>query len=71
MELHPNILEKNGKKEFVVLPYEEFRAMQELLEDAEDLLDLRRIKAEEADEPTIPFDEVCRQLGYTPEQQPK
>jgi hypothetical protein len=24
LELHPRILEKNGKKEFVIMPYEEF-----------------------------------------------
>jgi hypothetical protein len=49
-----------------VLPYEEFEALQELLEDAEDLLELRRIKAEEDDALTIPFDEVCRRFDFTP-----
>ena len=38
LKLHPEILVKNGKKEFVVLPYEEFLAMQERLADAEDLV---------------------------------
>ena len=44
IKLHPEILKKNGKKEFVVLPYEEFTALQELLDDYEDLLDLRAAK---------------------------
>ena len=33
MSIHPQIIEKNGKKEFVVLPYEEFLRLQEELED--------------------------------------
>ncbi|MGA9377737.1 MAG: type II toxin-antitoxin system prevent-host-death family antitoxin, partial [Phormidium sp.] len=36
IQLHPEYLSKNGKKVFVVLPYEEFQALQELLEDLED-----------------------------------
>lgn len=31
--LHPEILKKNGKKQFAVLPYEEFVALQEWLTD--------------------------------------
>ena len=27
--IHPNILKRNGKKEFVVLPYEEFVMVEE------------------------------------------
>ena len=46
--LHPNILTKNGKKEFAVLPFEEFSRLQEELLDYEDLKDLRKAKAEEA-----------------------
>jgi len=44
IELHPKVLEKNGKKEFVMLPYVEFVALQEILADAEDVLDLRAAK---------------------------
>ena len=53
MTLHPEILSKNGKKEFVVLAYEEFEALQTVLADAEDLLDLRQAKHEEGSQPTI------------------
>ena len=35
IELHPEILEKDGKKQFVILPYEEFAAIQEALADAD------------------------------------
>lgn len=58
MELHPEFLSKDGKKEFVVLPYEEFVALQEQLADAEDVLDLRVTKKEEAGQPGIGLDEV-------------
>ncbi len=65
MELHPEILKKEGKNQFVVLPYEEFIAVQELLVDAEDLLELRQAKQEEADEPTIALAEVRRRFGLS------
>ena len=35
--IHPNILERDGQKAFVVLPYEEFLMMEEELEQFEDL----------------------------------
>lgn len=48
LTLHPNILEKDGKKEFAILPYEEFLRLQEELEDFEDIKELRAAKAVEA-----------------------
>ena len=63
LQLHPNILRKNGKDEFVVLPYEEFVAMQELLEDAEDIKLLREARQENADDPGISLDEARKRLG--------
>jgi len=62
MSIHPQIIEKEGKKEFVVLPYEEFLAMTEALEDFEDLKLLREAKAEGAKEPTIPLSSVRQHL---------
>ena len=61
--LHPEILSKNGKKEFVVLPYEEFLALQELLDDFEDLLELRAAKREDGDEPSIALADAKKELG--------
>ena len=60
LKLHPEILKKNGKKEFVVIPYEEFVRLQEALEDAEDLKDLRAAKRKEAHAPTVPIERVMR-----------
>jgi hypothetical protein len=61
-ELHPEILTKNGKKEFAVLTYEEFVALQEWLADIEDLLDLRAAKQAEQDAPTVSLAEVESRL---------
>ena len=58
VELHPEFLTKNGKREFVVLPYEDFLALQAWLEDLEDLADLRMAKQEEGDEPALTLAEV-------------
>ena len=63
IELHPEILKKNGKNEFVVLPYEEFAALQKLLDDYEDLVDLRNAKKEEFAEPSVPLEDVKREFG--------
>lgn len=49
---YANILEKDGKKEFAVLPYEEFLRVQEELEDYDDLKELRAAKSKEANSET-------------------
>ncbi len=58
MELHPKFLIKDGQRQFAVIPYEEFLALQEFLEEIEDLMALRAAKQEEADQPTVPLAEV-------------
>jgi hypothetical protein len=65
MKLHPEILVKDGKKQFAILPYEEFVALQERLADAEDLLELRKAKREEGGKRSIPLAEAKRTLGIT------
>ena len=61
--IHPNILECDGKKAFVILPYEEFVMIEEDLEEYEDLKELRAAKAAEAGEPTLPLQDVKKELG--------
>lgn len=61
--LHPEILRKNGKKQFAVLPYEEFVALQEWLADVEDLLELRKAKRAERKKPVIPLSVAKRKLS--------
>ena len=63
VELHPQIIEKNGKKEFAVLPYGEFLRLQEELEDYEDLKQPREAKAQEQDANTLTVDELKTELG--------
>ena len=51
LTLHPNILKRDGKKAFAVLPYEEFQNLQEELDEYEDLKDLRAAKEKERNAP--------------------
>jgi hypothetical protein len=62
MSIHPQIIEKNGKKEFVVLPYEEFLLLKQELEDYEDLKTLREEKAIAEQEPSRSLDDVLRDI---------
>ncbi len=62
IDLHPQVINRGKRKEFVVLPYTEFVALQALLADAEDLLQLRQAKADEGDEPAISLDDVKQRL---------
>lgn len=65
MTLHPEILSKNGKKQFAVLPYKEFIALQARLADADDLLELRKAKRAEGRKKSIPLAAVKLELGLT------
>ncbi len=60
--LNPQIIEKNGKKEYAVLPYDEFLKVQEELLDYEDLRCLREAKRAEGKAPTISLEEVRRRI---------
>lgn len=62
-DLHPEIIEKNGTKESVVLPYAEFVALREWIEDMEDLLELREAKRAEGHVPGRSLEEVAKELG--------
>ena len=63
MSIHPQIIEKDGRKEFVVLPYEEFLQMQAEVEDYKDLRTLRDEKASAYAHPSRSLDEVLREIG--------
>lgn len=65
IELHPQILEKDGKKEFVVLPFDELVRVEETLTDDQDLQELRAAKQEEGDAPTLSLGEVKAELGLS------
>lgn len=56
--LHPEILKKDGKNEFALIPYDEYVALEEFLADVDDLLELRAAKEAERDQPAIPLSSV-------------
>ena len=62
MSIHPQVIVKEGRKEFVVLPYEEFLSIQEALESYEDLKDLRAAKSNAAHESSIPLSSIREDL---------
>ena len=63
MNLHPQYIEKNGMNEYVVLPIEEFRAMAQIIEDYQDLQDLRSAKKAEGDAATKSLADVVKALN--------
>ncbi len=62
INLHPNILKKNGKEEFVILSFEEFIKVQEELEDFELLKKLREAKEKESMAKMISHEEVKKYI---------
>ena len=62
MSIHPQIIEKEGRKEFVVLPYEEFLQIQEALEDLEDIRILREERVSAASDATKSLDDVLAEI---------
>ncbi|MGB6064022.1 MAG: hypothetical protein WBG50_04400 [Desulfomonilaceae bacterium] len=67
MLLHPQVIEKEGRKEFVILPYEEFLQIQEVLEDFEDLRELREERQEATGAPSASLREIGKELGFEPQ----
>jgi hypothetical protein len=57
------IIKKNGKKEFAVLPYADFLKIQEDLADYEDLRCLREAKKAESGAPTVGLSDLKRSLA--------
>ena len=57
-DLHAQIITKNGRGEYAILPYKEFLKLQEQLEDYEDLRCLREAKQAEKDAPSIGMAEL-------------
>ncbi len=63
MDINPRVLERDGKKEFVIITYEEYEQMREQLCDYEDLRDLRDAKRAEQNAESVPLSDVKRTLG--------
>jgi hypothetical protein len=67
MLLHPQIIEEEGGKKFVVLPYDEFLQIREALENLEDLGELSKEREECLDAPSRSLREIGKELGFEPE----
>ncbi|OGV69829.1 MAG: hypothetical protein A3K18_25505 [Lentisphaerae bacterium RIFOXYA12_64_32] len=63
--VHPRILERRGKKQFAVLPYDEFSRPIAELEDYRDLRLLRAAKSAEGHAPGISLTELKPWLGFS------
>ena len=63
MKYRIQFLEKDGRKEFVVLTYEDFLKIQEELEAYEDLRLLREAKEKEKDAPVVSLEDAKVLLG--------
>jgi hypothetical protein len=57
------MIENNGTKESVVLPYTEYVALREWIEDMEYLLELRDAKRAEGNVAGRPLEEIAKELG--------
>lgn len=63
VDLNPQIIKKGGKKEYAVLPYEEYLKIREELQSYDDLRCLRKAKEMEKNAPTIGIEELRKQVG--------
>ena len=61
--LHAEILRKGKKKEFAIVPYDEYEKLMEYIEDLEDLTELRKLKKISAREKTLSLEEAKREIG--------
>ncbi|HEY8747186.1 MAG TPA: hypothetical protein VIM11_04380 [Tepidisphaeraceae bacterium] len=58
-----DLLIRNGKDRFIVIPEKDYDAMQERLEDDADFRAIEASKKRQARSPRIPSDQVKRELG--------
>ena len=63
IDIHPNYIEKKGKKEYVIIGYDEFCKLKEKLDDYEDLIDLRKAKNSQKNKKTKSLSEVKKKLN--------
>nr|VFK63983.1 MAG: hypothetical protein BECKUNK1418G_GA0071005_104014 [Candidatus Kentron sp. UNK]VFK70990.1 MAG: hypothetical protein BECKUNK1418H_GA0071006_104615 [Candidatus Kentron sp. UNK] len=63
MELHSEVIEREGGNVFVALPLEEYEVLTAMMEDYEDMLDLRAAKEQAKGQKGIPLDQAIAELG--------
>jgi hypothetical protein len=62
MNLHPQFIKQDGTEEYAILPIEEFHALTKILEDYQDIQDLRNAKRVEATQTSISLFDVISEL---------
>jgi PHD/YefM family antitoxin component YafN of YafNO toxin-antitoxin module len=58
-----DLLIRNGKERFILIPEKDYNAMQERLEDDADFRAIEASKKRQSRSPRIPSDQVKRELG--------
>ncbi|KOR31644.1 hypothetical protein TI05_12310 [Achromatium sp. WMS3] len=61
--MNAQIIEKHGKPEFVIIPYDDYIHMQNDLEDYRDLRDLRNAKENPDNQQGRSFEEFVTEIG--------
>jgi len=60
LKLNPRVVTRNGRNEYVMLPWKEYVAVCEAMEDWEDLLALQSAKRENKGKPGVPIEDVIK-----------
>jgi hypothetical protein len=61
-----DILTRNGKEQFVVIPLADYKALVELTEDEADHRAIQASKNRNAGKPLVPHNQVMRDFGLSP-----
>jgi len=65
LKTHYDVLTRNGKEKFLVVPIKEYQALLEKLEDEADYRALIKARKANAGKPTYTLEQVKRELGMT------
>ena len=65
MKTKYDVLVRNGKERFVVIPEKDYQALRDRLEDEADFRDIEDSKRRQAGDRTISHAEMKRRLGMT------
>jgi hypothetical protein len=58
-----DVLVRNGRERFIVVPEDDFKAIQEQLQDEADFRTIEQSKKRNAGKPLIPHEQVMRKLA--------
>jgi len=61
-----DILTRNGKEQFVVIPLADYKALVEVTEDEADHRAIQASKKRNAGKPLVPHHQVMREFGLSP-----